>query len=460
MIAAVLVSMVALTLTTAAVSYSIHTLNTSQVNRKFVQTTDAAAAGMDLAVAQLTSSTPPCTLSGTLPSSPTTESYTVTITYYDSNRNSLNSNCSGGVLPATTTASYADVVSVGGTNANGVYGARTMDAEVTMSAQQAGGMNDALMGYTSLSNSANFTITGDGSGNDANIYTNGNYSCTATGSDAGTVDAQGTITTGSGCTYAGDLYSKGAIDLSYTSGGAASSANAYSSQSTIKVGSNATISNNAKANGTITNSGTIGHQYPNSTLSDPPTQSFPQMNFVSSSWSGTGYTVKTESTCTPVAGDIAAETGPTVIDVTSTSCAVSMSGTVNIAYDTAIFAPGGFSFGSKATFQSSSSTSHRFYVIVPYNAATMPCTSPTISMTANMTFGSSGNPLDAYLYSPCTIVYDSSSQFIGQIYTGNSVNFSSHLLLQYAGAAWPGVVIGGSTQSGYTINLVYEREQQ
>jgi len=81
LISAMLVMMVVTVLGIGAIAMSNHSLNATQVNRKQVQSIGAAEAGIDLAMNGLQSAAPPCSMSGTLTSGPTTSTYSVAITY-------------------------------------------------------------------------------------------------------------------------------------------------------------------------------------------------------------------------------------------------------------------------------------------------------------------------------------------------------------------------------------------
>lgn len=485
MITAILLSMVAGVLTVGATEYSLHSLNTNQIDRKQVQGLAAAEAGLDVAISDLTSTTPPCSLSGTLSSAPTTETYTVTITYYSSAGTSLNSASCATTSPYDLSSSASPataIVDSTGVNNSNLYGARTMEAEVQMSAVTSPSLTDAVYSGQSMTMDNNFTVTGS-SGNNANFYTSGNFVCNDSGTIDGSIYALGTFTQDSnGCDIEGSAESVGEwlSNGAFTLGGSIESTDGevnFDSDSAETVGGSVSAHSsvvwsgatypNWSGSGKPTITGTVTQ---NATLSSPATQAFPEEQFPSaeSAWESAGYTLITDNSCSTITSDLASDiSAMTSSTLFYTTCEITWNSgfTYKLPYNLAIVDTGGivFNSGSSMTFESSSSTGHSLYLIVPYNATTTPGNC-SISFTINgsTTLGNdSGNePLNAFLYSPCTITYDSTAEVMGQAYSDETVTWNADVTMTVEDGSWPGATSTTGSTSSYTLSIVYEREVQ
>jgi len=184
------------------------------------------------------------------------------------------------------------------------------------------------------------------------------------------------------------------------------------------------------------------------------------MTFSASAWLSAGYAAITDNDCnvgdpTNVYKDVqnmSTATSPTVI---STSCALSWSGntSLSIKQNLAIFSTGGFSMSNNTSWASADSGTHKLYIVVPYNAAAMPCTSPGISLSNNTSFSSKVNVL---FYTPCTMSISNNSTGYGQVYAGTvspSNNFTQHYVPI---GTVPGA--GGANAPAFAVGVQYERE--
>lgn len=152
-------------------------------------------------------------------------------------------------------------------------------------------------------------------------------------------------------------------------------------------------------------------------------------------WTDAGYNVIYDNSHCANASDFgdwiqsnyAPMTGKTLV---RTTCSVQFSNTHDIDFkgDFALFASGsaGISTSNQVGLDSDSSTVHNVYLIVPYDAATRPCTAPGISTANN--FGSSGR-VNLLVYSPCNVSFSNNgvpSQ--GQAYSGSTIQINNNLL--------------------------------
>ncbi|MHB1445401.1 MAG: hypothetical protein ACYCZV_07075 [Acidimicrobiales bacterium] len=460
LITAVLFAFVATILMTAAAVYAVHELNITSIDRKEVQSSGAAGAAIDLAVSDLQSGTPPCSISGTLSSAPTTESYTATITYYNSAGQSLNSNCSGGVLPDTVTPASAVIQATGTNSASTTYGARRMQAEVTMAAVSAPNITDALFGNGGMSFAQTVTLYGQTSpSNNANVYSNGDWSCSQGGNVYGNLYVQGTVS--SHCSVAGAVMSTG--DQSLSAGyGSATAGGPSNPASSIDLNNGATVAGSATASGSISlHGGAFSASVdPNQTgLPGPTLQAFPTWDYSTSAWQNTGYTnfVNAGSDCTTLYSAITAMASPTAQPtVIVTSCQFSPSHTQPpylLANNLAIFDSAGLNTSS-ATFESLTTASHDFYFIVPSTGLTVGNCSVTFH-ALSLTVGTSSNPLTALLYTPCDMSLSQATAMYGQLYAGGTLSVSQDFTLHYSPFSWPGA--SGGANASYSVNIVYER---
>ena len=467
MISALGVTLVVTLLTVAAVQTQIHSLNATSVDRARVQGDAVAQAGLDTtyqALSTVTASTAlPCGAQSpvTLQSGPTTSTYTVTTTYYDTyppvdNPLTCTQVSSGSSIPL---AAQIKVTGSGNVTANS--GNRVMQALVHLTAAQSGSTFDkAIFSDASMMGSNNPTVYQYVS-NDADIYSNASISCGNNFDAQGRVIAQGGFTGTNNCTVTGDVYVKTGANMTNntTIGG-----NVKVSAGNITMSNNVLVSKSAYASGSISlsnNAVVSGSQVPNDAgLAPPPAEAFPQLTFSASSWTSQGYTLITDNDCnssdsTNVYKDVqnmATATNPTVIH---TSCALSWSNNTSLPLkqNLAIFSSGGYSMSNNTTWSSADGLTHKLYLVVPFDAATMPCTSPGISLSNNTAFSSQLNIL---WYTPCTMTVSNNSTGYGQLYAG-TVNASNNFTMHYVPMGnVPGS--GGGAAPAFTVGIEYERE--
>jgi len=467
MISAMGVMLVVTLLTLTAVQVGLHSLNTTAVDRARVQGNAAAQAGLDATFQALatTTSTPslPCGTQNpvTLQSGPTTSKYTATITYYDTYPPVTSALTCSQISAGSATPLAAEVKVTGNGNSTANSGNRAMQSLVRLTPSSTGPTFDkAIFSNATMTGSNNPTVYQYVS-NDANIYSNGSITCGNNFNAQGSVIAQGGFAGNNNCTVAGDVYAVTGASLinNATVGG-----NVKVSGGNITMNNNALISKSAYASGSITlssNAAVSGSKVPNDAgLAAPAVQAFPQLTFSSSDWSSAGYTVITDNDCnsghtTNVYKDIQNMATATSSTAISTTCALAWSGntSLKINQNLAIFSTGGFSMSNNTSWDSADSGTHKLYLVVPYSAATMPCTTPGITLQNNTSFTSKVNIL---WYTPCTMSISNNSTGYGQMYAGTvspSNNFSLHYVPM---GTVPGSAAAGSP--AYTVGIQYERE--
>lgn len=96
------------------------------------------------------------------------------------------------------------------------------------------------------------------------------------------------------------------------------------------------------------------------------------------------------------------------------------------------------------------------YLIVPYDAATRPCTAPGISTGNN--FGSSAQ-VNLLVYSPCNVSFSNNgvpSQ--GQVYSGSTIQINNNYSLTFAQMTVFGIDPASLPALSYTVDILYKRE--
>jgi hypothetical protein len=458
--------------------------NDAQFRRQQADALDAAEAGLNLGYEQIqqsSTSTLPCG-SGAVGQSfstvPTASSFSDSVTYYDSYP-PTDAALSCTSVHGGATLAAAEIVSTG----SGGSVAQYMEALVKLSVTDTGPVFDqALFSNASMTGSNGATVYAY-TGNDADLYTNGNVSCGNNFSVQGNVVDQGTFTGSNSCSVAGNLTSVDDITLSNNAvigGNASSTGNPGScsgspTQGVITMSNNATVDQSAYAycRISLSNNATVVHSKvaPDSSLTNPAVETFPTVpeplsgSAAATAWSSAGYTNQiTDNTCTSsgVYKDISNMSTATTATVIMTSCALSWSNnsSVSLNQNLAVFSTGGFSMSNNTTWQSTNSTTHLLYLLVPstVGSTTTTCSgaNPGISLSNNTTFASSVNVL---LYTPCTVSVSNGSTGYGQVYGGTisaSNNFTAHYVPL---PAVPGATGGGSASTtALTLAVVYERQ--
>ncbi|HJZ61802.1 MAG TPA: pilus assembly PilX N-terminal domain-containing protein [Miltoncostaeaceae bacterium] len=466
MVVAIMVIAVLTLVAVLATQLSFHDQSTTRVDRKRTQSIAAAEAGLDLALEQVSQATLPCTLTGTLPTSPTTSSYTVTINYYDTYP------VAGAALacdPANGPVAVpkaAEITSKGTTAATN-YGDRSMQSLAKLTAIPANGLNKAIFANGNLTFNNNAAVNGQ-VGNDGDVYTNKDFVCANSMTIHGSLYTQGGASLSNSCTIAVDLWAKNAIGMS-------NSVNighdAKSSRSNITITHpNARVNHDAIAGGTVStvSGNNVGNAISqNATVPDPPFYSFPKFyspSFdptVGPAWVAAGYTVlppnNTCSGATSIYNQVAAMSTATVPTVLQTTCPMQWSNntTITLNRDVVIYSSGGFAPSNRFDVKSTvAGTQRMMYWFVPSDSLTMPCTNPSITTTNLTRF----TDVAVFMYTPCNVSVNNNTGSTGQVYGGSDVTIANLFTLtffplpQFAASGADGPPVG------YKVDTVYKRE--
>ena len=480
MVVALLLVVVVLALTTAIYASTTGSLHSSAADRQRTTGVNAAEAGINTAYATIAAADPtalPCTASvGPSSSLPDTSTVAVTITYQLSDGTSQ---CP--VTDTGATVTGALIVSKATTNQLSGQSAvsRTMQSLIRLTPVYApGGLDKAIYTDGNLSLANNTVVTGN-NGPDADIYTTKAFTCANNEYFDGSVYGQSTATLTNSCSIAKDLYTAGSITQSNngTFGGSFKS-----SGGNISVSGNASITGDLEVTGshTITMGGSscgAPKCVTGKSFGPPPTVPFPSIfwdDTVKAAWGDAGYTnVVTFMNCTNPTSTSNAAVNWLTDDANSmpgktllvTDCQINLRNTktIKLNNDLAIFSYGGFNSTNQVGFDSTSSTVHNLYWIVPNNVegtetpVTRSCTSPGIT-TSNQ-FSLTDN-IQMLLYSPCDINFANSSTHIGQLYSGSDTTINNRFRLQFRPLPVYGVTdVEPTVVSSYNVDVVYEREQ-
>src|SRR6266542_4657856 len=215
MVTALMISVVVLIFSVAVVSLSLHNSGASARDRKRVDAISSAEAGIDATMATIQAAvidksqskyTLPCTVTEPLPETPTAK-YDVTVNYYTTYPPSGDPMA----CPPTTVPAAATLTSKGTSVTGALSASRTMEAEARL-APVYGAFGQAIFSNTGINLNNHLGVSGH-QGNDADLYTNGNLSCSNNSNIAGSAFVQGTISLSSSCTFAQDGYAKGSVTM-------------------------------------------------------------------------------------------------------------------------------------------------------------------------------------------------------------------------------------------------------
>ena len=460
MITALLVSFVVLILALTAVQITDHVLSGVRLDRKRVFAFHAAEAGLDraLLVVQTTSfASLPCAapLTGSLVTEPGTASYSVRFTYYSA----FPPSGSPLACPLTSAAGGVLISSTGDTS-DRVGGSRRLELAAKLTPAAGGGFTRAIFSDASI-DFDNSLVLGGNIGNDAVLYTNGNYNCDNSQTLNGYVFAQGSANMSNSCRVLVDVWARNAVTLQNSIN---VGRDVMSSTSSVTFTNSITVGRNVVAGTTVSlgNSPTIGGQViQNNVQPSPPQETFPAMPYEESAWTSAGYDIREYGTnCdgAVTALDTQAQnwTLPTVVRISGCTLTFSNSIQVDMRNNIAIVNDGeAFDLVNSITFRRASNgvADPKLYLIVPTGSS---CAAPSpadITLRNSISFVS---PVLTFLYSPCLISLGNSGQMLGQVYGGrvlirNSVNIAYRPM-----GVVPGVGTSGTTVTD--IGVAYKRE--
>lgn len=328
-------------------------------------------------------------------------------------------------------------------------------------------LTDAIFGNAGVTVGNNFDLYGQ-SGPDADIYTNGNFSCAGNEHFRGSVFAPvGSITVNGPCVIDVDAKARDTVTLfgGSVGGNVSSSAGAVNGNGSVGGKAYTTVASSSycTANPTKCVIGPVAGMAP---------QTFPVLNGDDATiqlYKDQGYAEVDANSCG--AGNIAdpawwllnqAQTATTKV-VLRTTCRVSFAPsakTVSLNNDIAIFADRGISLTNSIGFQSTvAGAAHQIFFIhpadfhtrVPDTCASL-VTGISLSNLVNMT-----SDIRELLYSPCNIDKANNSTIYGQVYGGGTVTIANKTSAYYKPLSVIGVTASNTVQF-YKADVLYKRE--
>jgi type II secretory pathway pseudopilin PulG len=444
MITAILVSVVVLSLSLVVVNLAVHSSGESRVDRDRVLAINAAEAGLDNYMSALvTTPNPSCTSSVDVGSTPV-EHFDVSILLYASWPPSGSGQCP---LPAGQDPAGALVTSKGTTLAGAPPISRSMETAIQLTPIY-GGLNQAIFSDQQLNFQNKLDVNGN-VGNDADVYTNGDFALGNNTVISGNVYAQGFASIGQGVVKA-NVWAKNYVEFF---SGIQVMGNAQSSTSYINLSNNSHVYGSAKAGTTITGGTIDGDKTPNSPSGPPPQIPLPQVPYVQQEWINKGYTITNFSSCALAKTFISnMPVGDYVVRIAPT-CALSWSGNdLNINGNLAIITDGSFTLSQQNNWTGQGGK-HTLFIIRPYQAglACNPAPSPyDINVSNNTSFYN----LQTFIYTQCTINFgnNNASGFDGQI-IGGQVNITNQMVVNFRP-----ITVPGFNRLGYRSDVSYLRE--
>ncbi|HMC70993.1 MAG TPA: pilus assembly PilX N-terminal domain-containing protein, partial [Mycobacteriales bacterium] len=277
LVTAMMMTMVVLTLSVVMVNLAIHNSTSSAQDRARVQAVHAAEAGVDVVYSQMRQygyASLPCTQDNDLTTTPV-EHYHVVVQYYAVYPPSGNALA----CPLTQSPAGAVITSTGsapGANVS-VPASRIMQSEVRMSLiTGTASFLGTVYGQTGVTMNNTITLNGN-QGNDASVYTGGTWTCSNSGSVAGSVYATAVSQSGPTCTVNQDVWANGSISAASLIVGH----DMTSSTSSISLSGSSHVTHNATSGTTCTGCSTrvSGTVTTNHTSPPPPIPTFPTINY-------------------------------------------------------------------------------------------------------------------------------------------------------------------------------------
>lgn len=480
MMVTILVMGVSIGLSLLVLNVAISSGKTSGFDRQRATAVSAAEAGVDASYASMQSSGTalpcswPTTGSQQVGSYPDAAAVRTSIRYYAADNTVLP--CpAGGTLAIGLNPVQALISSVAETGAgSATKSTRKMEALVNLTSVPGDVFDKPFLGNSGVTISQSGTIRGN-VGNDADLYTNGDFSCTSSPVIEGNLFVPyGSATLQNSCRTLGDTWARDSVTLE---GNKIMGGRVLSSTSSVTASGNTGINGTVIARGSINWSNCAAGQCLSnqSDVPSPPAQPFPVLNddeAALSKWRDQGYTVIDQPggvACGQATGDWIRLNAPSLPGKTllKTDCHVAFSNfgggssnIVNFAGDFALFARGGILTSQTVRFTSGGTAAapKLVYMVVPYNAAaSVPCASPSISVGNSF---SSDETMSLLWYSPCDIVYGNSGTSFGGVYSGSELSSGNAFTLNYRPITVHGLTATTMKPVAHKVDVVYKREDR
>jgi len=455
MITAVLAIVVASLLGIVIMNLSFHTAQSSAFDRSRTQAVHAAEAGLDVVLSSFedwSTGELPCTVTGTMSAEPVA-TWSVEVTYYPAYPLiDAPLACVGGYLPGTTEPGGARLLSMGSvTNYPTGTIERFMEMNVSLS-PIIGAFNKAIFSDQAPQITNNVTVYGE-NGNDADIYTNGNWVCSNALMVYGSIYAQGTASLSNTCRSAVDLWANGSITMTNS---ARIDHDVKSSTGSLTMSQQASVGNNATLGTTCTGctaGSNIGGSVTTGNIQRPPPMTvFPEIVFDATEWQEDSWAISYLDCALAKAWlEDPANAGTKAVLRITGGCTLSIANntTINRTADLAIFTDGEITMSNRSTWRSADGSWHDLLFIVESGSS---CTGTDGQI--NMSNLTSIEQLYFFVYSPCRSVFNNNnSNGRGQIY-GEVVAGTNQLTFTFHATRVP----GAGAITGYTAGTAFVRE--
>jgi hypothetical protein len=382
--------------------------------------------------------------------------------------------------PDTTAASqvFIKAVATSTPRGGGLKVRREFETLAALKPKWSTDLNKAIFGNSGITVNNNFDLYGQ-NGPDADVYTNGNFSCANNEHLRGSVVApQGTISLTNSCTIDVNAYARDGVTMSngIVNGDIKVSAGAVNKTGGTLVG---------KAYATVGSAWCTANPTKctvQSPVKIPTIQTFPVLNGDAATiaqYTAAGYTLVTLTECDPkLVGSVgrwledsaAAATTPVLLKTPCRAQIQNNAKTVSLANDIAIFADQGVEITNSVTIQSTSAgVKHQVLFIHPADfqtrVASVACNNNTLGLSnATMNTGIAlsnlvvtTSDITQFYYSPCNIDKANQSTVYGQVYSGQQAIIDNKTDAYYV----PCSVIGVTTTKVveyYTADILYKRE--
>ena len=339
-------------------------------------------------------------------------------------------------------------------------------------------LNKAIFGNSGITVNNNFDLYGQ-NGPDADVYTNGNFTCANNEHLRGSIVApQGSITLANTCTIDVNAYARDGVTMSNgtINGDIKVSAGAVNKTGGTLVG---------KAYATVGSAWCTANPSKCTVMSPvkiPTLQTFPVLNGDAATiaqYTSAGYTLVTLNNCDPsqtgsvgkwLEDSASAATTPVVLQTTCRVQVENKAKTISLANDVAIFADQGVELTNSFTIQSSSAgVKHQLLFIHPYDfqsrVSGVACSNNTLGLS-NQTMNTgialsnlviTTADVTQFYYSPCNIDKANQSTVYGQVYSGAQAIIDNKTDAYYVPCSVIGVTATRVVEY-YTADILYKRE--
>jgi hypothetical protein len=330
-------------------------------------------------------------------------------------------------------------------------------------------LNKAIFGNAGVTIGNNFDLYGQ-SGPDADVYTNGDFSCTNNEHFRGSVIApNGRISLSNTCLIDVNAYAKTGVTMS--SGTISGDVKVSAGSASITGG---TVAGRVYASATSPYCTSNPSKCTIGAVKIPRVETFPTLNgddatiqqYRDAGWDVIEASYWTSCTGNGSPGQWLEDNAKTAAKntVIRTTCRLDFANnakTVQLNHDVAIFADRGIGISNSIGFQSTTSgTPHQILFVHPADFATRvsaTCaslgTGISLSNLVNMT-----SDVSELLYSPCNIDKQNQSTIYGQVYSGGVANVANKTDAYYKPVSVIGVT-SSKVVEYYDADILYKREQ-